>query len=204
MITRITIIAALLGLLAVSGIVVFAGDEDDSASEKRARVDAIPTVPGVEVDGDTDGGQKRLRVRVRRSDDAPQDDQARVVEAPVDGDEASLGNSVQIEFTIIGEETRAFFVHSAGGEFLIKHDVSQPNHEHALEITGQARPTDNPERISLTFEAKMHHADLNDGFDATFRAEGSAVLTLGKKTMLATLGDKPLMVTATVEEELPE
>jgi len=104
---------------------------------------------------------------------------------------------VKLEFTIIGEEERSFIVLCAANNYLISHDVAGPDYEHAIELVGEVHPTDDPDRIFLTFEAMTHHGDHNDGFDATFRAEGSASLTVGKKTTLATLGEEPLTVTAT-------
>jgi hypothetical protein len=111
-----------------------------------------------------------------------------------------LGRTVKLEFTLIGEEERSFIVLCAANNYLISHDVAGPDHEHAIELVGEVRPTDDPDRIFLSFEAMTHHGDHNDGFDATFRAEGSASLTIGKKTTLATLGEEPLTVTATLEQ----
>jgi len=41
---------------------------------------------------------------------------------------------------------------------------------------------------------------LNEGFEAVFASEGSAIVQFGKKVTLADLGEEPLTVTATVEE----
>jgi hypothetical protein len=117
-----------------------------------------------------------------------------------DRDEHHLGRTVKLEFTIIGEEEPSFSVLCAANEYLISHDVAGPDHDLALEFTGQVHPTDDPDRVFLTFEAMRHHADHNDGFEATFRAEGSAALKIRKKTTLANLGAERLTVTATVEE----
>ncbi len=107
---------------------------------------------------------------------------------------------MKLEFTIIGEEEPSFIVLCAANNYLISHDVAGPYHDHAIELVGEVHPTDDPDRIFLTFEAVTHHGDHNDGFDATFRAEGSASLKIGKKTTLANLGADRLTVTATVEE----
>ncbi|MBP90944.1 MAG: hypothetical protein CMJ64_30245 [Planctomycetaceae bacterium] len=107
---------------------------------------------------------------------------------------------MKLEFTIIGEEEPSFIVLCAANNYLISHTVTEVNFDHALEITGEVHPTDDPERIFLTFEAMTNHADHNEGIDATHRAAGSAPLKIDKKTTLANLGANRLTVTATVEE----
>ena len=108
--------------------------------------------------------------------------------------------TVKLVFSLIGEEEPTFMVLCAENNYLIEHDANEQDFEHALKILGQVRPTDDPGRIFLTFEASNFHSNHNEGFDATFKAEGSVSLKLGKKTTLATLGDEPLTVLATVEE----
>ena len=107
---------------------------------------------------------------------------------------------MKLEFTIIGEEEPSSIVLCAANNYVISHDVAGPDHEHAIEHVGEVHPTDDPDRIFLTFEAMTHHGDHNDGFDATFRAEGSALVKIDKKTTLANPGADRLTVTATVDE----
>jgi hypothetical protein len=61
-------------------------------------------------------------------------------------------------------------------------------------------PADDQGRLRLTFDAIVHHANANEGIDATFMLTGSALLTPGKQKTLGVLGDAALKVTA-VEEE---
>ena len=198
---RLGVCVLLLAAVAVSGAWGLAGDDDDAprqddlknvrANQNNDRDDDRPR--------DSDRGRDSDRRRERRSRD---DDQAITDDRPSDDapDTHHLGRTVKLEFTIIGEEEPSFIVLCAANDYVISHDVAGPDHEHAIELVGEVRPTDDPDRIFLTFEAMTHHGDHNDGFDATFRAEGSASVKIGKKTTLATLGEEPLTVTATVEE----
>ncbi len=98
------------------------------------------------------------------------------------------------------DEEPSFVVLCAARNFLISHDESGPEFEHSLGISGELHPVDAEGRIFLSFEAKTHHHDLNEGFEGVFTSEGSAIVQFGKKVTLANLGDQPLTVTATVED----
>lgn len=114
---------------------------------------------------------------------------------------APLGFSTKLEFKIVHpEETALFFTHSTGGEFTIHHDISEPNHEHSLQIEGALSAGDDSGRLLLRYDVQALHADLNDGFEAVHGASGSTLLTPGETLTLTLLGDAPLQVTATRED----
>jgi hypothetical protein len=186
---------------------VLAGDDDDAPrqdGQKNVRV---------ERDNDTDGdrpqdGERRRGSERRRDTDRPRDrdrvddDQTLTDDAPSDdtGHTRHLGRTVKLEFTIIGEEEPSFIVLCAANDYLISETITEIDFDHALEIGGQVHPTDDPNRIFLTFEAMTSHADHNEGIEATHRAEGSASVKIDKETTLANLGADRLTVTATIEE----
>jgi hypothetical protein len=200
---RLGVCVLLLVAVAVSAAWVLAGDDDDAPRQDDRRA--------VSVDRDDDRDDDRPRDDRRRDSDrrrerdrdrSRDDDQAITDDRPSDDDTDGhhLGRTVKLEFTIIGEEEPSFIVLCAANNYAISHDVAGPDHEHAIELVGEVHPTDDSDRIFLTFEAMTHHGDHNDGFDATFRAEGSASVKIGKRTTLATLGEEPLTVTATAED----
>lgn len=80
-----------------------------------------------------------------------------------------LGKTVKLTFTLVGEEERSFIVHSATSRFLISHDVSEPDFDHAIKITGQLQPVEAADRVLVTFGATLHHAEKNAGIDVTFQ-----------------------------------
>ena len=197
----------LLAALAVPGVWVLAVDDDDAPRQDGRRNVRVDRDNDRDDDRPRDGDRRRDSDR-RRDTDRPRDrdrvrddDQPLTDDAPTDAVHVRhLGRTVKLEFTIIGEEEPSFIVLCAANEYLISHDIAGPNHDHALQIIGQVHPTDDPDRIFLTFEAMANHADHNDDFEATHRAKGSASLKIGKKTTLANLGNERLTVTATVEE----
>jgi hypothetical protein len=89
----------------------------------------------------------------------------------------------------------------AGGDYAVDRDVSEPNGGHAIKFKGKLTPTDDPARLRLTFDAMVHHANANEGIDATFTLTGSALLTPGKQKTLGVLGEAALKVTAVEEGE---
>lgn len=205
--TRIGIAVLLLAALTMSGVWGLAGDDDDAAKQDDRSNIRVDRDNKRDDDRPRDGDRRRNSDRHRDTDrpgdrDRPRNDDQPMTDAPndVDSDTHHLGRTVKLEFTIIGEEEPSFIVLCAANNYVISHDVAGPDHEHAIELVGEVHPTDDPDRISLTFEAMTHHGDHNEGFDATFRAEGSASVKIGKKTTLATLGEEPLTVTATVEQ----
>ena len=112
-----------------------------------------------------------------------------------------MGRTIKLEFKVIGEdEEPTFAVSCAGRTFLIQHDVSSPDFEGALTISGELAAVDAPDRIFIAFQSMTHHTDLNEDFDATFQMDGSAIVTLGKQVKLGDLGEQSLMLTATVED----
>ena len=60
--------------------------------------------------------------------------------------------------------------------------------------------SDAQERIFVSFESMAHFGDLIEASDATFSAEGSAIMKFGASRKIADLGDAPLLLTVTVEE----
>ena len=184
--------------LCVTGVWVLAGFGDERPSSDSVRSDA-----------QADRDDARRDDRPRDVDRPRDEDQPRDVDRPradaVTDDEAppvrDLGKTIKLNFTIVGEdEEPSFFVLCAARDFLINHDVSEPDFEHFLNIVGRIHPTDAKDRVFITFEAMRHHTDQNEGIEASFRAEGSAILKVGDKVKLAVLGEEPLTVTATVED----
>lgn len=109
----------------------------------------------------------------------------------------SLGRTIKLQFTLKGpEEQPEFFVLTASRDYEIDHDVSEPNFEHHVGIRGRILPTDDPEQFFVTFAATMLHADLNEAFEANFKAEGSVLVELREPRTLTRLGDQPLVLEA--------
>ena len=109
-----------------------------------------------------------------------------------------LGYTTRLEFKIVHpEDTPMFFTHSTGGEFAINHDITEPNHEHSVQIEGVLSAGDDSGRLLLRYEIQTHHADLNEGIDVVHGASGSALLTPEESLTLTLLGDAALQVTAT-------
>ena len=176
---KLGICVLLIALLCIPSLLMFAGDEDDRARKAEARRDRDDVRPKKENERDQD----------REDDD---DDEDEII---------ALGKTVKLTFSIVGEEEeRSFFVLCAANHYGIKHDVSEPNFNHGLEIEGRLHAVDAKDRLFITYEASINHSDNNEGIEASFSVEGSALLKLGKKTTLAVLGDEPLTVTATVED----
>jgi hypothetical protein len=126
------------------------------------------------------------------------------VRAEDDDDDAPpvlLSKTIRLEFQLVTpEDTPSFVVLCAGGDYAVDRDVSEPSGAHAIRFKGTLTPTDDPARLRLTFDAMVHHANANEGIDATFTLTGSALLTPGKQKTLGVLGEAALKVTA-VEEE---
>jgi hypothetical protein len=113
----------------------------------------------------------------------------------------ALSKTMRLEFQLVTpEDTPSFVVLCAGGDYAIDRDVSEPNGGHAIKFKGTLTPADDQGRLRLTFDAMVHHANANEGIDATFTLTGSALLTPGKQRTLGVLGEAALKVTA-VEEE---
>ena len=89
---------------------------------------------------------------------------------------------------------------AAGPEDWYYHDMSEPESAHAIKITGKLQLVEAADRVLVTFDAMVHHAEKNVGIEVTFQSEGSAIVQFDKKLTVATLGDAQLTVTATVEE----
>lgn len=99
-----------------------------------------------------------------------------------------LEKTVRLEFKLVNpEEEPTFPITCATREFEISHDVSEPNFEHRLQIAGTILPLKPQGRLLLTFKATNHHADFNEGLNATFTAKGSAILEIGKQKTLGAL-----------------
>jgi hypothetical protein len=121
--------------------------------------------------------------------------------APQEGNAPLLEKTVRLEFKLVNPEDEPTFpILCATKEFAISRDVSEPSFEHGLEIVGTIVPTKQQSRFLLTFKAKIHHRENNEGIDVNFAAKGSAILEIGKQKSLAVLGESPLKVTATFDE----
>jgi hypothetical protein len=205
--TSVGIAVLLFAALAVPGVWVLAGGDDDAPTQDDRNTVRFEDVDASNDDrprnGDRQRDSERRRDRSRDRNRARDDDQPMTDDAPNEDAHHThpLGRTIKLTFTIIGDdEEPSFVVLCARRDFQISHEVSEPDFEHALNITGQLQPLDAEGRVFIDFEAMTHHNNLNEGFDGVFRSEGSAILKLDKKTTLAHLGDEPLTVTATVEE----
>jgi len=148
---------------------------------------------GLLVLADGEGGGDKPRSDAPKSDavktDAPQQ------QAP------SLGKTVKLEFKLLGDDEQpTFFVLCAGRNYFLEHDESGLDFEHQFRLNGLVQPVDAKNKIFISFEATLNHSNVNKGFDATFRSEGSVLLTMDKKTTLTRLGDQALTLTATLED----
>lgn len=110
-----------------------------------------------------------------------------------------LGKTVRLTFTVHTDDgDRSFPVVCAAKDFLIEHDITEADGGHQLKITGEARSTDNPQQLLVSFEAMHYHANDKEGHTATFNLKGSAGVTFDKKIELGRLGDEMLSLTITI------
>ena len=107
--------------------------------------------------------------------------------------------TIRLEFKLHGEdENETFLVLSAGGDYAISQDHSEPDFEGGIQFDGKASV--NGGKIQFTYHAIQSHENQAEGERALFKLKGSACLKSGKETILGRLGGQTLSVTATLDE----
>ena len=105
---------------------------------------------------------------------------------------------LKLEFFI--DEGHRFDVVCASEDYRISVDMGNQDEETHVEIKGTVQPVDDEGRMFLAFDATIDHANLVEGDELTFSAEGSTIVTLGQRTKLATFPGPSLSVTVSPVE----
>lgn len=111
-----------------------------------------------------------------------------------------LERPLRLEFEINQGETHRFDVMCASEDYRISIDMGNQDGENQLQMSGSLRPLDDAEQVFLTFEVSIHHADLNEGGEVTFAAEGSTIVSLGERARLASFPGPVVSVTVSPVE----
>ena len=109
-------------------------------------------------------------------------------------------HTVKLEFKIKGEGGGSFLVLCSGGEHSINLSHIGPDNEHSQEFNGTVLPIADLTKIGFTYSVVEMHKNIVEDVEATFAVKGSAVLKAGKETALGFLGNRSLVVIATVDD----
>jgi hypothetical protein len=121
--------------------------------------------------------------------------------APADASGAMLGRTVKLEFRLADQETvPSFFVLCAANEYAISADITRPENNYGIKLTGALTPLGDQGKMLLTHESSLNYSDNDKGTEASFSGKGSAILELGKSRTLTEFGGKALEVTATLDD----
>ena len=108
-------------------------------------------------------------------------------------------HTVKLEFKIKGEGGGSFLVLSSGGEYSINLSHFGPDNEHSQEFNGTVLPIADPTKIGFTYSVVATHKNIIEDVEASYAVKGSALLKAGKETALGFLGNRSLVVIATVD-----
>jgi hypothetical protein len=111
-----------------------------------------------------------------------------------------LDEPLQLEFFVDEGDGVRFEVVCASEDYRVSVDMGNQDGETHVEIGGTIQPLDDEGRLFLAFDATIHHANLVEGDELTFSAEGSTIVTLGQRTKLATFPGPSLSVTVSPVE----
>ena len=109
-------------------------------------------------------------------------------------------HTVKLEFKIKGEGGGSFLVLCSGGEYSINLSHIGPDNEHSQEFNGTVLPIADLTKIGFTYSVVEMHKNIVEDVEATFAVKGSALLKVGKETTLGFLGNRSLVVIATVDD----
>jgi hypothetical protein len=123
---------------------------------------------------------------------------------PVIPDVEPLGKTVRLLFRLDpedkGEPRRLLYVLSAGTRYRVSSDYVNANNVYGIEITGTLKIMDDG-GVLTGFHAFLRQTG-RDG-DSQFAASGSIILKPGKPAVVASLGDKALVLTFEEAAEAP-
>ena len=109
-------------------------------------------------------------------------------------------HTVKLEFQIKGEGGGSFLVLCSGGEYSINLSHFGPDNEHSQEFNGTVLPIADPTKIGFTYSVVETHKNIIEDVEASYAVKGSALLKAGKETALGFLGNRSLVVIATVDD----
>ena len=109
-------------------------------------------------------------------------------------------HTVKLEFKIKGEGGGSFLVLCSGGEYSINLSHFGPDNEHSQEFNGTVLPIADPTKIGFTYSVVETHKNIIEDVEASYAVKGSALLKAGKETALGFLGNRSLVVIATVDD----
>ncbi len=116
-------------------------------------------------------------------------------------DEAPGDKTVRLTFTINNDDgPHPFPVTCAARNFHLEHDITEADGGHQMKFTGYMKSVDQRDKTFVRFEIEQYHSNDTEGVDATFRLQGSAILTLGKKIDIGTLGEDRVSLQADIVE----
>ena len=109
-------------------------------------------------------------------------------------------HTVKLEFKIKGEGGGSFLVLCSGGEYSIDLSHFGPDNEHSQEFNGTVLPIADLTKIGFTYSVVETHKNIIEDVEASYAVKGSALLKVGKETALGFLGNRSLVVIATVDD----
>ena len=109
-------------------------------------------------------------------------------------------HTVKLKFKIKGEGGGSFLVLCSGGEYSINLSHFGPDNEHSQEFNGTVLPIADPTKIGFTYSVVETHKNIIEDVEASYAVKGSALLKAGKETALGFLGNRSLVVIATVDD----
>ena len=109
-------------------------------------------------------------------------------------------HTVKLEFKIKGEGGGSFLVLCSGGEYSINLSHFGPDNEHSQEFNGTVLPIADLTKIGFTYSVVETHKNIIEDVEASYAVKGSALLKVGKETALGFLGNRSLVVIATVDD----
>lgn len=129
-------------------------------------------------------------------------DEAEPVEIDVTAEEPehpAVGPDVRaLQLTFVvhdGEDHQLDVVCLDRGTFRLSVDMSNLDGERYVVIEGELAPLDGAERVVLSFELSIDAADLVEGGEVSFSAEGGTIVALGEQASLATFPGPSVTVT---------
>ena len=109
-------------------------------------------------------------------------------------------HTVKLEFKTKGEGAESFLVLCSGGEYSINLSHFGPDNEHSQEFNGTVLPIADLTNIGFTYSVVEMHKNIIEDVEASYAVKGSALLKAGKETSLGFLGNRSLVVIATVDD----
>ncbi len=102
--------------------------------------------------------------------------------------------SLELQFTVQEGEGHSFSVLCAGDHYRASVSVGNADGETDVEVEGELVPA-GEDQWMITFQATIHRADLANGGELTFSADGNTLIGLDQQARLATFPGPSLSVT---------